>query len=36
MGGGAVDFHSGRLVVTFSAPSDVRPEKYAEAIIDLH
>ena len=36
MGGGTIDFHSGRLVVTFSAPSDVRPEKYAEAIIDLH
>jgi len=34
-GGGAIDFHSGRLVVTFSAPSDVRPEKYAEATIDL-
>ena len=36
MGGGTIDFHKGRLVVTFSAPSDVRPEKYAEAIIDLH
>lgn len=36
IGGETVDFHSGRLIVTFSAPSDVRPEKYAEAIIDLH
>ena len=36
LGGGTVDFHSGRLIVTFSAPSDVRPEKYAEATIDLH
>ena len=36
MGGGTIDFHKGRLVVTFSAPSDVMPEKYAEAIIDLH
>ncbi len=36
MSGGLVDYRSGKLVVTFSAPSDVKPEKYAEAILDLH
>ena len=30
-----VDFKSGKLVVTFSAPSDVKPEKYAEAELTL-
>lgn len=30
-----VDFTSGKLLVTFSAPSDVKPEKYAEAILEL-
>lgn len=30
-----VDFKSGKLVVTFSAPSDVKPEKYAEAEMAL-
>jgi len=30
-----VDFRSGKLVVTFSAPSDVKPEKFAEAILEL-
>ncbi len=28
-GGGSLDFSSGRLAVTFSAPSDVKPQKYA-------
>ncbi len=30
-----IDYHSGRLVLTFSAPSDIKPEKYAEAEIAL-
>ncbi len=30
-----VDYHSGRLVLVFSAPSDVKPEKYAEAELPL-
>jgi len=30
-----IDFHSGRLVATFSAPSDVKPQKYAEAELIL-
>ena len=30
-----VNFRQGRLLVTFSAPSDVRPEKYAEAELIL-
>lgn len=31
----AVDLKSGKLRVTFSAPSDVRPQKYAEAELTL-
>jgi hypothetical protein len=31
-----VDFSTGKLRVTFSAPSDVRPEKYAEAELILN
>ena len=31
-----VDFGSGRLRVTYSAPSDMKPEKYAEAELMLH
>ncbi len=30
-----LDLKSGRLMITFSAPSDVRPEKYAEAVLIL-
>lgn len=30
-----VDYRSGKLVVTFSAPSDVKPEKYAEVELVL-
>ena len=30
-----LDLKSGRLIITFSAPSDVRPEKYAEAVLML-
>jgi hypothetical protein len=30
-----VDFHSGKLRVTYSAPSDVKPEKFAEAELIL-
>jgi hypothetical protein len=30
-----VDFHSGNLKVTFSAQSDTKPEKFAEAILPL-
>lgn len=30
-----IDLTSGRLMITFSAPSDVRPEKYAEALLIL-
>lgn len=30
-----VDFHRGKLVIVFSAPSDVKPEKYAEAELPL-
>lgn len=30
-----IDFHSGKLVVTFSAPSDVKPQKFAEAELIL-
>jgi P pilus assembly chaperone PapD len=31
-----VDYHSGTLRAVFSAPSDVRPERYAEAEVSLH
>lgn len=31
----AVDLHSGKLRITFSAPSDVKPQKYAEAELIL-
>lgn len=31
-----LDLTNGRLMITFSAPSDVRPEKYAEAELVLH
>lgn len=31
-----VDFHSGTLRAIFSAPSDVKPERYAEAEVSLH
>jgi hypothetical protein len=31
-----VDYHSGKLVMIFSAPSDVKPEKYAETEVSLH
>lgn len=30
-----LNLNSGRLIITFSAPSDVRPEKYAEAVLML-
>lgn len=30
-----VDYHSGKLILIFSAPSDVKPEKYAEAELQL-
>ena len=30
-----VDLKSGKLLVTYSAPSDVKPEKYAEAELML-
>ena len=30
-----IDLKSGRLIITFSAPSDVKPEKYAEAVLML-
>lgn len=30
-----LDLGSGRLLITFSAPSDVKPEKYAEAVLPL-
>ncbi len=30
-----LDLRSGRLIITFSAPSDVKPEKYAEAVLML-
>lgn len=30
-----LDLKSGRLLIAFSAPSDVRPEKYAEAVLQL-
>jgi P pilus assembly chaperone PapD len=30
-----LDLRSGRLLITFSAPSDVKPEKYAEALLLL-
>lgn len=32
---GEADLKSGRIRVTYSAPSDVRPEKYAEAYLEL-
>lgn len=31
-----VDLHSGKLRVTYSAQSDAKPEKFAEAILELH
>jgi hypothetical protein len=31
-----LDLTNGRLLISFSAPSDVRPEKYAEAELVLH
>ena len=31
-----LDLNSGRLLISFSAPSDVRPEKYAETELVLH
>ncbi len=30
-----LDLSGGRLLITFSAPSDVKPEKYAEAVLEL-
>jgi P pilus assembly chaperone PapD len=30
-----IDLNRGRLLITFSAPSDVKPEKYAEAVLEL-
>lgn len=33
---GEADLKSGRIRVTYSAPSDVRPEKYAEAYLELN
>jgi hypothetical protein len=30
-----IDLKKGRLLITFSAPSDVKPEKYAEAVLVL-
>lgn len=35
MGNSGVDLHEGKLRITYSAPSDVKPEKYAEAELDL-
>ena len=32
---GGVDFHSGNLKITFSAQSDTKPEKFAEAVLKL-
>ncbi len=31
-----LDLRNGRLLITFSAPSDVKPEKYAEAELLLN
>jgi hypothetical protein len=31
-----VDYHSGTIRAIFSAPSDVKPERYAEAEVSLH
>jgi hypothetical protein len=31
-----LDYHSGTLRATYSAPTDVRPERYAEAEVSLH
>jgi hypothetical protein len=31
-----IDYGAGKLVVTFSAPSDVKPERYAEAELQLN
>lgn len=31
-----VDYHSGKIRAIFSAPSDVKPERYAEAEVSLH
>jgi hypothetical protein len=31
-----VDLHSGKLKITYSAQSDAKPEKFAEAILELH
>ncbi|MDX9774250.1 MAG: hypothetical protein RBT02_12655, partial [Bacteroidales bacterium] len=31
-----VNYRRGKILVTFSAPSDVRPEKYAEAELMLN
>ena len=30
-----IDLSGGRLIITFSAPSDVKPEKYAETVLEL-
>lgn len=30
-----VDYHSGKLVVSYSSASDAQPEKYAEAVLEL-
>ena len=30
------DFKNGKLLITYSAPSDVKPEKYAEAVLMLN
>jgi len=30
-----VNFHSGKLIVTFSSQSDTKPEKYTEAVLEL-
>ncbi len=32
---GQIDYNNGKLLITYSAPSDVRPEKYAEATLIL-
>jgi P pilus assembly chaperone PapD len=32
---GQVDYKNGKLLITYSAPSDVRPEQYAEATLNL-
>jgi len=32
---GQIDYKNGKLLITYSAPSDVRPEKYAEATLNL-